>query len=1085
MTRRVHSANKRRRMATREARKIVNRLRRRKLLTVIVILARGARAAAVPAWSYFTSHGSGAGATPVATLGSPAPVVASVVTLPAGPAVKVAWSAVPGPDGEPISGYFVTESNGSTVSPACGSSLHALLDVGQNTGRLACTDSGLPGGTHVYTVTAVFNSWTSSAASGPVVLATTIIQDAPFGGSVQQGSSFNDQLLTSDSAIPTLSFSQLATSSPDLSVDSSGEVSATSALAVGTYTVTGTDADSASGAKGTWGYTLSVTPATIVQEAPFGGSVPQGTPFSGQLETNDSASPTLSFTQTSPTIAGLTVSSSGEVTATDALSPGTYTVSGTDADSDSLARGTWGFTLSVTTNAPVIAITQEAPFGGSVPQGTPYGVQLQTSDSASSTLSFTQTASSSPDLSVSSSGEVTATATLPPGTYTVSGTDADSSSGARGTWGFTLSVTCIAPIITQDAPFGGSVAQGTPFSDQLVTSDRSSPTLTFAQTSASISGLTVSATGGVSATSALGVGTYTVTGTDADSSSGASGTWGYTLVVTSIAPVSTITQEIPFGGSVMQGTPFGDQLETNDSASPTLTFSQTSPVISGLTVSATGEVSATSALGVGTYTVTGTDGDPSSGASGTWGYTLAVTSARIIQFAPFGGTTPVGTPFSAQLRTSDSCSPSQVFEEKWSSNPGLSVSSSGEVSASATLSVGTYSVAGIDSDTCSCATGNWGFTLTVDAVPIIQAFPFVGAVTTAGSAAFTDQLTTSGSGVTFNPVTSADLAVSSAGVVTTTGQLAVGTYKISGTDSDALGDSGTWSYTLVVSGVLITQVAPFGSSVVTTKSATFTDQLATSGSGVSFNPVTNADLAVSATGAVTTTGALSVGTYSISGTDADTLGDSGAWSYTLAVTVAQVVPVISGTISQIAPFGVSVTTTKSAAFTGQLVTNSSGVAFAPVSTTDLKVSSTGAVTTTGRLLVGTYSISGTDSDALGGSGTWSFTLVVTPALGIGGPPIVVQIKPHVTIAAYEPWTLYANRHVHFRVHLYGSRGTVSGVIRLLYQGQTLCARTLARGVGRCTVNSTRIGRGRHWLVVQYAGSGSYQAYRFRANVYVH
>jgi hypothetical protein len=646
--------------------------------------------------------------------------------------------------------------------------------------------------------------------------------------------------------------------------------------------------------------------------------------------------------------------------------------------SQAITAGTWG--------APTATITQVAPFGGLVVQGTSFSDQLETSDSASPTLTFTQTSTAIPGLAVSSSGQVSATSGLAAGTYTLSGTDSDSSTGASGTWGYTLSV---IPTIIQEAPFGGSVPQETPLAAQLHTSDGASPTLTFAQVASSSPDLSVSSSGEVSGTATLPPGTYTVTGTDVDSATLATGTWGFTLSVTSIAPI--ITQVAPFGGTAVQGTSFSDQLATSDGASPTLTFTQTSTAISGLGVNSSGQVSATSGLVAGTYTVSGTDSDSSTGDSGTWGYTLSVIPA-IIQEAPFGGTTPVGVVFGAQLRTDDSCSGGPVFAEESSSNPGLSVNPSGQVSGSDTLRVGTYSVTGTDQDACSLASDTWGFTLTVSAVPIVQMAPFAGAVTTAGSAAFTDQLATDGSGVTFNPLSNGALAVSSAGVVTTTGKLAAGTYSISGTDADGLGDSGSWSYTLVVSRVLIVQVAPFGASVVATNSAAFTDHLAT---------------------------------------------------------------------------------------------NASDVTFKPVSTASLRVSSAGVVTTTGKLATDTYSISGTDSDKLGARGTWSFTLVVTASAPTGGPPIVAKVAPHVTIAAVGPWTLFANKHVHFRIHLYGSRGKVSGVVRLLYGRRTLCARQLVNGIDHCTVSSTKIGRGRRWLKVAYAGSGFYKAHSFRRNVYVH
>ncbi|MGP8065848.1 MAG: InlB B-repeat-containing protein, partial [Acidimicrobiales bacterium] len=192
-------------------------------------------------------------------------------------------------------------------------------------------------------------------------------------------------------------------------------------------------------------------------------------------------------------------------------------------------------------------------------------------------------------------------------------------------------------------------------------------------------------------------------------------------------------------------------------------------------------------------------------------------------------------------------------------------------------------------------------------------------------------------------------------------------------------------------------------------------------------------------------------------------------------------------VIQEAPFGAAVTTTGSAAFADTLATNGSGVTFKVTSpNTHLAVSSSGNVTTTGPLAVGAYSISGTDTDTAGGSGYWGFTLSVTATFtAVGGPPIVVKVAPEVILAAYTPWTLFAHQAVRLRVHLYGRRGTVSGVVKLEFRGQTLCTPKLIRGVGHCTVSSAKLGLGRHYLLVNYAGSGFYKPLKHRVNVFVH
>ncbi len=86
---------------------------------------------------------------------------------------------------------------------------------------------------------------------------------------------------------------------------------------------------------------------------------------------------------------------------------------------------------------------------------------------------------------------------------------------------------------------------------------------------------------------------------------------------------------------------------------------------------------------------------------------------------------------------------------------------------------------------------------------IVQRHPFGDTVTIARSGAeFKDRLKVVGSQATVQfVVTSANasLNVAADGTVTTVGgPLGVGTYTVSGTDSDAAGDTGTWSYTLTV-----------------------------------------------------------------------------------------------------------------------------------------------------------------------------------------------------------------------------------------------------------------------------------------------
>ena len=177
----------------------------------------------------------------------------------------------------------------------------------------------------------------------------------------------------------------------------------------------------------------------------------------------------------------------------------------------------------------------------------------------------------------------------------------------------------------------------------------------------------------------------------------------------------------------------------------------------------------------------------------------------------------------------------------------------------------------------------------------------------------------------------------------------------------------------------LTQIPPTGKSVTVSNSGnSFNDQLAVSGSSgaVTYVVITsNSHLKVTPGGSITTVGGpLSANSYTVSGTDSDTHGDTGTWSYTLTVT--------KGALTQIPPTGKSVSVANSGSFfNDQLaVSGSSGAVTYVVTTSNshLKVTAGGSITTVGGpLSADSYTVSGTDSDTHGDTGTWSYTLTVT------------------------------------------------------------------------------------------------------------
>ena len=179
--------------------------------------------------------------------------------------------------------------------------------------------------------------------------------------------------------------------------------------------------------------------------------------------------------------------------------------------------------------------------------------------------------------------------------------------------------------------------------------------------------------------------------------------------------------------------------------------------------------------------------------------------------------------------------------------------------------------------------------------------------------------------------------------------MAAGSYTVSGTDANGIGDTGTWSYTLTVTGVNIPQGPSTSGSVSTTNSNGFTDQLGPTtfnGAPVTFTTtVSVAGITVAPDGALSVTATLAAGSYTVSGTDANGIGDTGTWSYTLTVTGVNIPqgPSTSGSVS----------TTNSNGFTDQLgptTFNGAPVTFTTtVSVAGITVAPDGALSVTATL----------------------------------------------------------------------------------------------------------------------------------------
>jgi hypothetical protein len=373
----------------------------------------------------------------------------------------------------------------------------------------------------------------------------------------------------------------------------------------------------------------------------------------------------------------------------------------------------------------------------------------------------------------------------------------------------------------------------------------------------------------------------------------------------------------------------------------------------------------------GSYKATGIARDVL-GDSGTWSFDLTIVATKLTQVAPDTARTTTGKGFTGQLQVSGVHG--TVTYAQSTGGLDIKVSSSGKISAAASLTAGIYRAGGSARDTLG-DTGNWSFVLTVVAGKLTQVAP-VTASTTTGKA-FTGQLAVSGAHgtVTYAQSTgSLDLKISSSGKISTAATLTAGTYKAGGTARDSLGDTGAWSFTLTVVAGKLTQVAP--DTAVNKAGKAFSGQLKVSGA---FGTVTYAQstgaphVKVSSSGKISAAAGLAAGVYKATGTAKDAYGDTGKWTFTLTV---------KGTkLTQISP--TTGTTTAGKAFTTKLaVSGSHGTLTFTVASTGtqiLSVTSSGTVLAPDIFTPGVYKITGIVKDSFGDVGTWSFVLIVEAA----------------------------------------------------------------------------------------------------------
>ena len=297
------------------------------------------------------------------------------------------------------------------------------------------------------------------------------------------------------------------------------------ALATGTFAVTGTWSNASASCAISAPIVTNPAPGNrVTLTNPGPRSVVVNTPYSLQLQATDSASAALTYSATGlPT--GLVISpSTGLISGTPTVT-GVSSVVARAVDSSGASAST-NFTLSVTSPAPVVVVTN--PGSQSYALGQAASLQIHATDSSGATLTYA--ASNLPaGLSLdATSGLLSGTPTAV-GSFSVSVTASDAASN-RATVNFTILITSTTAVVTIVNPGNQTATVGTRYALDL----QATSTTRFSRIGFSVTGLPTGinllpgTNDVVGIPTSAGSSTVTVTATDV---TGASATATFTLVV--------------------------------------------------------------------------------------------------------------------------------------------------------------------------------------------------------------------------------------------------------------------------------------------------------------------------------------------------------------------------------------------------------------------------------------------------------------------------------------------------------------------------------------------------------------------------
>ncbi|TXH70606.1 MAG: autotransporter domain-containing protein [Lysobacteraceae bacterium] len=651
--------------------------------------------------------------------------------------------------------------------------------------NVSATDSSTGNGPYL-----VGQAFTLTVAAPTLTLAPasttfTATYAAPFSQSFTASGGIGPYAYTATGALPAgLSFS--------------GNTISGAPTAPGSYPITITATDTGSSGAGApftvaQNYTINVPAPTIVVDPATLPNPAAATAYSQTLTATGGVAP-YAFAVTAGALpAGITLSNGGALSGT-SNQIGTYnfTVTATDAFGQTGSRA-----YTVTIAAPVLAMT---PAAGTLnaPYATPFS-QTFTASGSPGPYSYALTGALPGGMSFSGN-TISGTPTLP-GSYPITITATDTvltGAGAPFTIAQNYTINVPVPTITVNPATLPNTTAGLAYSQTFTATGGAAP-YTFELGGGSLPlGLSLSSAGVLSgATTTSGTFNFTVVAVD---NFAQRGNRAYTVVVA--VPTITLTPAALPGGTA--GTPYNQVLTISGGIAP-YTVTLTGALPAGVTFNAATRTFSGTPTASGTFniSVTATDSTGGTPATVTNNYTLVI-AAPTLTMTPTAGALPggtAGTAYNQSFVASGGIAPYAYALTAGALPAGMTLSPAGVLSGTPTAAGNfTFSVRATDSTSGTAATVTHAYTLTISAPTItinpptlpngVLSVPYNHVLTAVGGTAPHTFAITAGA-------LPAGVSLSTGGTLSGS-STASGNFTFTVTATDALGFTGTRTYTITI-----------------------------------------------------------------------------------------------------------------------------------------------------------------------------------------------------------------------------------------------------------------------------------------------